>query len=281
MTSALKQFASQELLLAARGTDDSQPRVSQLVVLAAYGPPQTQFGRSPQLQLLVARAGEEGQVVVRSSQLQLLVAYGTGIPQQSRSDAWPYTLDGHSFYVLPLGPEGDWAYDAVTRQWAQLQTQGFAGLNFCHGVMWGQRIFGGDLLYPALYELDPNQPQDEGFRPVIHVVTGAVATRSPNLVGCANFRLTASAGALSDPTTVVSLEFSDNSGNDFIGPFDISMAAGAADQPLLWSALGSFGAPGRIFRVTDSGGMLSIYGADTALNNYDEDGNEATGGGGG
>lgn len=281
MTSALKQFASQEFALVSRGTNDSQPRASQFVALAAYGPPQTQFGRGSQLQLLVARAGEEDQVSVRTSQIALLVAYGTGIPDQSRSDAWTYTLDGHLFYVLPLGPEGDWAYDAVTKQWAKLQTQGFAGLNFTHGVMWGQRIFGGDLLYPALYELSPNQPQDEGFRPVIHVVTGAIATRSPNLVGCANFRLTASAGALSDATTVVSLDFSDDNGNNFIGPFDISMAEGATDQPLLWSALGSFGAPGRIFRITDSGGMLSIYGADTALNNYDEDGNESAGGGGG
>jgi hypothetical protein len=137
--------------------------------------------------------------------------------------------------------------------------------------MWNLRVMGGDVLYPSLYELDPTQPDDEGWRPVMHVVTGGVQTRSPNMIGVANFRLTASAGVLSDATTAVNLTFSDDNGKTWSDVYSIEVAQGDAATPLVWSALGSFSAPGRIFQISDEGGMLSISGADVALNNYDDD----------
>lgn len=281
MTAALISFASQFGLLASTTPGEPAPLVSQVVMLAAYGPPETKFARVSQDQLLVARSAGETDVSPRVSQAQLLIAYGTGVPDSTRADSWTFVLDGHRFWVLPLGPEGDWAYDTVTKQWSQFITQGFDGLNFAHGVMWKLRIFGSDLLYPYLYELTADQADDEGFRPVEHVVTGGVATRAPDMIGVANFRLTGSTGKLSDATTSVNLTFSDDNGNSWVGPFTIDLAEGQTDQPLVWSGLGSFAAPGRIFQVSDAGGMLSLYGADAALNNYDDDSNSNTGGGGG
>lgn len=246
-------------------------RTSQDAVLMAYGPPQSKQARAPQFDVLDAYSAGATNVSARSSQTLVLFAYATGDQGQPRSDSWTFTLDGHRFWVLPLGDEGTWAYDTVTRQWCQLSTQGFTGLNFTHGVMWGLRIFGGDALYPFLYELDPTQPQDEAWRPVKHVVTGGIQTRSPNQIGVASFRLTASAGALSDATTSVDLTFSDDNGNTWSRVFSIPMAQGDYSKQLLWPALGSFNAPGRIFQVSDEGGMLSILGADAALNNFDEE----------
>jgi hypothetical protein len=207
-----------------------------------------------------------------------LIAYGTGVPITQVANAWTFVLDGHRFYVASLGPEGDYAYDTVTKQWCQLITQGFPGLNFRHGTMWKTRIMGGDALYPTLYELDPNQPNDESWRPVQHIVTGGITVRSPEQIGVSNFRLTASVGKLSDATTDVNLTFSDDNGITFVGPFVITLTQGQTNVPLVWDALGSFAAPGRIFQVMDQGGMLSINGADVALNNYNEDDNQATGG---
>ena len=214
----------------------------------------------------------------RTSQLAELIAYGTGVPVTQVANTWTFVLDGHRFWVVSLGPEGDWAYDTTTKQWCQLITQGFPGLNFRHGTMWLYRIMGGDALYPTLYELDPNQPNDEGWRAVQHIVTGGLASRSPELIGVSNFRLTASVGILSDATTDVNLTFSDDNGITWTGPFTITLAQGQTDVPLVWDALGSFSAPGRIFQIADQGGMLSLYGADAALNNYNEDDNQATGG---
>lgn len=279
MAAALSSYVSKYDIQAAVKAAPVAPRVLQLAVLAAYGPPQSQFARVQQDQILIARAAAEGNVVALATQAALLIAYGAGVPDPARSDSWTYVLDGHRFWVLPLGPEGDWQFDTITKQWSQLETQGFDGLNFTHGIMWNLRVFGGDILYPYLYELDPTQPDDEGWRPVEHVVTGAISTRSPNMVGMANFRCTASVGALSDASTDVNLTFSDDNGHTWVGPFTIAVTEGSYDTQLLWSALGSFSAPGRILKISDSGGMLSIYGADAGLNNFDED--DAGGGGGG
>lgn len=264
---------------AARATVPA-PRMAQVAVLAAYAPPSSQDSRSSQLQVLSADASPAANIKPRTSQAMLLIAYGTGVPITQTANSWTFVMDGHRFWVLSLGPEGDWAYDTTTKQWCQLTTQGYPGLNFTQGVMWNLRVMGGDVLDPYLYELDPDQPDDQGWRPVQHVVTGGLQTRSPNQIGVANFRLAGSAGVLSDATTDVLLEFSDDNGKTWTAMEPITVAQGDVSLPLVWSALGSFGAPGRIFRITDDGGMLSLFGADASLNNYDEDDTGGSGNGG-
>lgn len=278
MASALRSSASQLAALAARSAGAPTPWASQLAVLVAYAPPQSQLARAQQAQLLVARSSGETNVTAEVSQAALLIAYATGVPITQVATSWDFILDGHRLWVVSLGPEGDWAYDTTTKQWCQLFTQGFPGLNFTHGAMWGLRIMGGDLLYPFLYEMAADQPNDEGWRPVFHAVTGGIMTRSPNGIGVANFRLAASAGALNDVSTDVNLSYSDDNGETWSDLVAIAVAQGANSVQLIWPALGSFSAPGRIFSITDSGGMLSIYGADAALNNYDEDDNSAASG---
>lgn len=201
---------------------------------------------------------------VKTSQLPRLIAYRTGIPAQQRQTAWTFVLDGHRFYVLPLGPEGDWAYDMTTQEWCQLQTQGFPGMNFTHGVMWGLRIMGGDALYPYLYELDPTEPFDENWREVNHIVTGGIATRARSMIGVANFTLTASVSEDSAIDHALSLAFSDDNGVTWSKEFDLPLTD-VSTQKLIWNALGSFTAPGRVFRLTDFSGPIRLDGADVVL----------------
>lgn len=255
--------AAQLGVLAATQNNDSHPRASQLVAFAAYGPPQTKFGYESQAQLLAAIA-QGNNVTTSSSQVALLAAYGTGVPGTSSSDAWTFVMDGHRFYVLPLGPEGDWAYDTTTQEWCQLQSQGFPGLNLRHGVMWGLRVIGSDVLYTYLYELDPNQPLDEAWREVQHMVTGGIPTRTRSVIGVANFTLTASVGDDSSVDQPVSLAYSDDNGVTWSPEYDM-MLTDVGTQQLLWNALGSFAAPGRVFRITDYSGPIRIDGADAVL----------------
>lgn len=241
------------------------PEVSHLVVLDAFGPLATSGADVSLFTPLVARASV---VATEVYQLPVLIAYGTGEPFDSRQQGWTFTLDGHKFYVLPLGPEGDWAYDVTTQSWCQLQTEGFDGLNFGKGVMWGPRIIGSDLLFPYLYELDPNQREDESWRAIKHVVTGGVPLRGRYNVGVSNFTLTASVADLDSVGSNMTLNFSDDNGNTWSPDFNITLT-GVGSQRLIWNSLGSFSAPGRIFKITDVAGPVRIDGADVVLKGSD------------
>jgi hypothetical protein len=282
MSDAYSATASQLIVLAAEAKDstptkvskisaiaateavDTRPRVSDVLLLTAYGPPQTRHAYDSQQVVLAATAAQESNVTTQVSDAMLLVAYATAVPSSSAQAAWTFVMDGHRFYVLPLGPEGDWAYDFTTQEWCQLQTQGFPGMNFTHGVMWGLRVMGGDALYTYLYELDPTQPLDEQWREVEHMVTGGIPTRTRSMIGVANFTLTASVGDDSADDMSISLAFSDDNGVTWSQEFDLPLTD-QSTQMLIWNALGSFAAPGRVFRITDYSGPIRLDGADAVL----------------
>lgn len=255
---------SQTAFLVSTQNSDTRPKASQLALLACHGPPQTKYGYSSQEALLAATTNGTTGVTTNISQEAMLIAYSTGVPGTSASASWTFVMDGHRFYVLPLGPEGDWAYDFTTQEWCQLQSQGFPGINFTHGVMWGLRIVGSDILYQYLYELDPNQPLDEAWREVQHMVTGGIATRNRSAIGVANFTVTASVGDDSADDQAISLAFSDDNGVTWSQELDMPLTD-MAGQKLIWNALGSFSAPGRVFRITDYSGPIRLDGADVVL----------------
>lgn len=247
------------------GTVGTSPGlVSQLSFQEAYGPPSAELADATQRFVQVARTAGTTNVTAKVTQEAIQVAYLAGEPSSSRLDSWTFSLDGHRFYVLPLGLEGDWVYDTSTQEWCQFQTQGFSGINFGHGVMWDMRIMGGDKINTNLLELDPNQPLDDAFRPVEHVVTGGIASRGRHAIGVANFTLTASVGDDQSTLIPISLAFSDDNGVSWSREFDIPLSD-AGSQLLIWNALGSFTAPGRVFRVTDFAGPVRIDGADVVL----------------
>lgn len=264
MTSAIKTPVTQGALLAAEGAGKVNVSISQTVTLSAYAPPQTPFGYITQDLTLIATSAGTRNSTPQISQTALLMAYGSGVPSTASQAAWTFVLDGHRFYVLPLGPEGDWAYDMTTHEWCQLQSQGFPGLNFTHGTMWGLRVIGGDALYTYLYEMDPNQPLDESWREVKHMVTGGIPTRTRSVIGVSNLTLTASLGDDSAIDNAVSLAFSDDNGKTWSKEFNIPLTD-MAGQKVIWNSLGSFSAPGRVFRITDYSGPIRLDGADVVL----------------
>lgn len=243
----------------------ADPRVTQQVSLLSYGPPASKDVRNSQQDFLVAGGTEQGNTQVMVTQMSMLGAYSVNEPGTARQAAWTFVLDGHRFYVLPLGPEGDWAYDTTTKEWTQFKTQGFDGLNFTKGVMWGLRIIGGDKYYTYLYEMDPNQPLDDGWRSIKRIVTGGIPSRSRAHIGVSNFSIVASVDDIDVVGEEISLAWSDDNGKTWSEEQPIALT-GEPSQFLIWNALGSFASPGRIFRVTDEAGPVRIDGANVVLN---------------
>ena len=194
----------------------------------------------------------------------------------SVNKAWTYVQDGHTFYVLDCGTQGTWAFDTVTNQWCELQTNG-GNFAMTNGIMWGQRVVAGDPASTDVWELDPAATMDSGgLYPIEHIVTGGISTRSRVEIACDSLRLTASFGQLQATGATINLRFSDDQEQTWSPYMGITIAEGDYDTELAWRSLGSFDAPGRIFEISDSGGLIRIDGLDAFLNGFDNDTNEQT-----
>lgn len=206
--------------------------------------------------------------IPQNSTFGAYVVWTTGAGEEARTRAWTFTLDGHIFYVLDLGQEGTFLYDITTQQWCRWQTAGFEGWNVRAGVMWGEynRIVGGDTLYGTVWEVDPDVFLDEGFRDIEHVATAGVMTRSRRFYAVEAVRIAGSQGLFtSEGDAELKLRFSDDQGETWV-----AMPNAANDQgELAWRSLGSFTSPGRVFEVSDVGGMYRIDGADVYIEDFD------------
>jgi hypothetical protein len=210
--------------------------------------------------------------MARVEQEVLLVVYTSGTPDQSRSQAWWYVQDGHTFYVLNIGEEGTFLFDTTTQQWCKFTTAGYNFWNMQNGCMWGNRVVAGDTISSLVWEFDPTTTLDDGWRDLAHTVTGAIALRSRQGVGCATVRLTASVGILDEVNGgTISLSYSDDWGDTWKAPRTLNLAEAAYGSEIAWRSLGSFASPGRIFKITDVGGIVRIDAAAAYLNNFDDD----------
>lgn len=270
MTTAIGARDSQLAVLAPYSVTPSA-RVAQLAALVVYAPPSSKLLRAGQSAALTPYSTDKF-TVPRTSQLAALIVYATGTPNQARSRAWAFTLDGHTFYVLNLSEEGTFVYDVTTQQWSKFETDGFGQWNMLVGTMWDTRIVAGDSVAPTVWELDPNAVQDEGWRSINHVVTGIVTQRGRTYVSCDAVRLAASVGQIDDLNgAAMTLEYSDDQGQTWTTADPVQeLVNGDYTAEIAWRSLGAFSSPGRIFRISDTGGVIRIDGADMYPDNFDE-----------
>ncbi len=86
-----------------------------------------------------------------------------------------------------------------------------------------------------------------------------------------SFSLTASLGKPDVPLTVpitlptVKLSFSDDQGKTFTDAEILTLTNGDFTQRLDWRSLGTMQAPQRIFKITDTGAIARIDGADAEV----------------
>lgn len=202
-----------------------------------------------------------------------------GPPAVSNYKAWTYVLDGHTFYVLDLGAQGTFVYDFVTQQWSNFTTGTPSApgtpnpeWNFINGWQWQDRIVGGDIATPDLWEMNPSAMLDNDVTEIAHVSTGAIAVRSRVFHSCDAVRVMASFGIIDDVSgTVFNLRFSDDQEKTWSEYFTITLSEGAYDTEIAWRSLGSFCAPGRIFELSDTGGLIRIDGLDVFIDGFDND----------
>lgn len=212
--------------------------------------------------------------VPRLSQQYALVPWASTPPgAENRTLAWAFTLDGHLFYVLDLGNEGTFVYDHLSGQWAQFRTEGFIGWNMRVGTTWQQpnRVVAGDTQYGEVWELSPDDLLDEEFRPIEHIVTGGISTRSRTYLSVDSLRITGSIGAVQDDENgiLTKMKFSDDAGHTWSDDYEVTINADEWDREIAYRSLGSFMAPGRVFSFSDLGGMLRIDGADVFIDDFD------------
>ena len=206
------------------------------------------------------------------SQAAGLAVFGDAVREQLNSRAWGFQLDGHSFYVLHLGGRGTFVYDSATKQWSNWITQGFPTWNMEHGWTWySGRIVGAAEDGPSVFELDANVFTDEGFRNMIRTVTGLVSLRGRgSSIEVGALRITASVAGTETASPTITLRYSDDDGKTFEDPETIPLTAGESEQSYDFRSLGTIFPPGRIFEITDNGGVVTI--SDATLDIGDEDG---------
>lgn len=177
--------------------------------------------------------------------------------------AWAFTLDGHVFYVLNTVEDDTIVCDLTTGQWHHWKTGEHSFWNMFRGVMWKGRILAADVSAGKIWELDPSSSLDEGTTEIERAVTGFQAIRGRNSYRQGSLRLTASVGAPSADPATVQMRFSDDGGNTWSGYYTVTLVAGDFDQPIEWRSLGRLRAPGRIWEITDEGGLVNIEGLDS------------------
>lgn len=191
--------------------------------------------------------------------------------------AFRMTLDGHEYYVLKLGDDETLVYDTFSQQWSEYGEKDSLSARWRvnYAINWlgsgtqqktyGSNILLGDDTYGTLYFADPEYPYDEPAiaarerEPFLRVATGQVTVRGASLRPCFNAILTGSFGKVyNDTMTAVTLETSDDAGMSYVNHGTVTVPARDYAARVEWLSLGSMNAPGRIFRITDTGALARI-----------------------
>lgn len=268
MVDAVGGRTSQFALLVPRDGSPS-PRMTGLIVLAAYTPPAVKLLRTVEVAALAAYRADVNNVP-KTTEMCILAAYKTGLPGSLTTRAWTFDLDGHTFYVLGLGIEGTFLYDTISQQWCKFETAGYGVWNMFRGIMWNNRVIAADATNPFVWELDPNAVLDEEWREVDHVLTGGLPRRARAMTRNDSFRLATSPGVVGVDGALMKLRFSDDQGRSWTQMEDIVLVQGDYVQEVAWRSLGAFAAPGRVFEVSDSGGVIRINGANADIDGVDD-----------
>lgn len=215
---------------------------------------------------VVFTAPVESEGVTRTSQFVTLVVYGEGSRENFKLRAWSFFLDGNWYYVLHLGMQGTWVYSVATETWSEWITAGFDNWNAEQGLVWDSRIVAGDNQNGILWEINPEVMTDDGFRPITRVVTAFIPQAARGRTSVSGLWITASVGYPTALEPLVNLRFSDKYGQDGtwveMTNAAVTMLPGDFGQEIAFRSLGSFGAPGRVFEISDTGGAVRIDRAD-------------------
>ena len=145
----------------------------------------------------------------------------------------------------------------------------YTGINWLGGrvnaSVYGSDILVGDDANGALYFLDPEGKDDDDAvegSAVARPFTRQVQTQTTYNSGyksipCYGFQAFGSTGKAGSDETI-NLQVSDNRGSTYDDMGDITVPDTEYSFRLSWKSLGSIQAPGRLFRITDTGALQRI-----------------------
>lgn len=264
MASAAYGDASEFSILVGRA-GKSNVRASEFAVLVVIGPPPSLHTQVSETRALVS--AQKAKVMAEVSEITILVSYVSKGVERFDQRSWGFTFDQHQFYVLHLGSEGTFVYDVLSSEWAQWETQGFDQWNAEAGIEWNDGVYFGDNSLPTLWRLDPDSFLDDDFRPIKRIVTGGIPANARETIRSGLFVLSAEKQSELDTegTPYVQLSLSDDGGDTWNDREALSIADTVRTQDLSWRGLGIIRAPGRVFKITDESGVVTIKGADQAI----------------
>lgn len=243
---------------------------SEFVVLVACGAPPSRYTPADELVMLVST--HQDRVMTQVSEVCVLISYAAEATEKFNSRSWGFNLDQHQFYVLHLGMLGTVVFDVLTSEWSQWDTQGYTGWNAEAGVEWDGDVYFGDDSQPTLWKMDPLSCLDDDFRPIIRVVTGGIPAEARNTLRSGMFVLNATReGDIDDEDTpYVQLSISDDGGFTFKDRDALTIDGDKNTQDFSWRSLGVIRIPGRVFKITDEGGFVTIKGANQKIEGEDD-----------
>jgi len=181
-------------------------------------------------------------------------------------NSWAFVLDGHVFYVLSDVSGRTLVCDLTTGQWHHWFTGEVPGLwNMYRGTMWRGRAVAADAVTAEVWEVDPLSTLDEGTGLIHRAVTGFHAIRGRGSFRQGSLRLAASVGDPDVEGAELRLRFSDDEGQTWGTTYAVALQPDAYSQPISFRGLGRMHAPGRIWELTDAGGLVRIDGVDSDM----------------
>lgn len=201
---------------------------------------------------------------------------GKGRIADPRLRIWTASLDQHDWVFLRLGDHETLVYDTYSKHWyvwgdSDLEYwKANVGINWIGGqalaLQYGSNIVVGDDNRGILWFMDPELPYDQAHDPALEVqeipnqriVQGQISLTGRQVFPVFSAFLSADMGNPAFVGSSVELFTSKDAGETFDSHGSISVTVDKFSPELTWYSLGSFFAPGCLFKIIDDGAIARI-----------------------
>jgi hypothetical protein len=177
-------------------------------------------------------------------------------PDRRDLRAWTFTQDEHPFYVLQLGSAATLVYDKLTEQVTEWRSPDYPYWRGADGTDWAGLNICCDIRSGKIFKIDAEGRLDYETTPILSQGTGMVPARLREVIPCYAAEFTVSEGApppqLEAGAVGITLEFSDDT-LSYVNAGEVAGEEFGSFTLFRWYSLGQIGAPGRFFRITDTG----------------------------
>lgn len=194
----------------------------------------------------------------RLTQGVVLVAILQGA-EERQLRAWSFKQDDHEFYVLQASL-ATYVYDKLTEQWCQWKSPNSGYWQAIDGVDWNGINVACDPDSGNLYKIDPSGRLDYGTTPITSVVYGGLTDRFRDSVPAYMLEIAISQASPAGGSVTAAITLDSYDTLSWVNHGSVTASSvGTATWPRFYG-LGQISAPGRLFRVTDTGVARRIDG---------------------